>query len=71
LALFLGCKQLQVPLYDAISIGAAMRKLKIIVPVDGMSATDPYAEQYAAWHLVNGPGPGKQTTLTRISMIQF
>lgn len=53
------------------SIGAAMRKLRIIVPVDGMSATDPYAEQYTAWHLVNGPGLGKQTTLTRISMIQF
>lgn len=58
-------------MYDAISIGAAMRKLKIIVPADGMSATNPYAEQYTAWHLVNGPGAGKQTTLTRISMIKF
>jgi nicotinamidase-related amidase len=51
--------------------GAAMRGLQVIVPVDGMSAGDTYAEQYTAWHLVNGPGTRRRTTLTRISFIQF
>jgi len=51
--------------------GCALRELKVIVPVDGMSAEDAYAEQYTAWHLVNGPGTRRQTTLTRISLIRF
>ena len=50
--------------------GAAQRGFQVIVPVDGMSA-DLYAEQYTAWHLVNGPGSRRQTTLTKFSMIQF
>ena len=50
--------------------GAAQRGFQVIVPVDGMSA-DPYAEQYTAWHLANGPGSRKQTTMTQFSMIQF
>ncbi len=36
--------------------GAAMRGLQVIVPIDGMSAGNLYAEQYTAWHLVNAPG---------------
>ncbi len=52
------------------AIGAAMRKLNIIVPVDGMS-DQVYSEQYVAWHLVNAPGTGRLTTLTRINMIEF
>ena len=52
------------------AIGAAMRKLNIIVPVDGMSGT-PYSEQYVAWHLVNAPGTKRFTTLTQIDMIAF
>jgi nicotinamidase-related amidase len=51
-------------------IGAAIRKLNIIVPVDGMSAKL-YSEQYIAWHLVNAPGTGRRTTLTQINMIDF
>ena len=51
--------------------GAASRGLQVIVPVDGMSAEDPYAEQYTAWHLVNAPGTRGQTTLTKISLIRF
>jgi len=50
--------------------GAAQRGFQVIVPVDGMSA-DPYAEQYTAWHLANGPGSRSQTTMTRFSMIRF
>jgi nicotinamidase-related amidase len=51
--------------------GAAQRGLKVIVPVDGMSADDVYAEQYTCWHLVNSPGARRQTTLTRIRLITF
>lgn len=51
------------------AVGAAMRKLKIIVPVDGMSASQAYAEQAVAWALAKGPGTRKRTTLTVIDMI--
>ena len=51
--------------------GAALRGLQVVVPVDGMSATEPYAEQYTAWHLANSPGTRRRTTLTRIDMITF
>ena len=51
--------------------GAAMRGFRVIVPVDGMSAGDAYAEQYTSWHLVNGPGTRRQTTLTCIDLIRW
>lgn len=51
--------------------GAALRGLKVIVPVDGVSAGDPYIEQYTAWHLLNAPRVGPQVTLTRTDIIQF
>lgn len=35
---------------------AAFRGYQVIVPVDGMSANNPYAEQYTAWHMLNSPG---------------
>jgi len=50
---------------------AALRGFQVIIPVDGMSASDPYAEQYTAWHLVNGPGSRSRTTLTRVDLIEF
>jgi nicotinamidase-related amidase len=50
---------------------AAKRGFKVIVPVDGMSSGNTYAEQYTAWHLVNNPSFGSEATLTRFDMIQF
>ncbi|HEY7298370.1 MAG TPA: cysteine hydrolase [Xanthobacteraceae bacterium] len=53
--------------------GAAQRGYKAIVPVDGMSAEDPYNEQYAAWHIYKG-GPARlvdNATLTRSDLIKF
>jgi len=50
---------------------AALHGLDIILPVDGMSSTDPYAEQYVAWHMVNAPGVAAKTTLTEVSRIGF
>ncbi len=50
---------------------AALLGFKVILPVDAMSA-DPYAEQYTAWHLANGPGGiGPNVTLTKMDMIKF
>jgi len=50
--------------------GSALRGLKVIVPVDGVSSTT-YAEQYTAVHLTKAPRIGAQTTLTRIDLIGF
>jgi nicotinamidase-related amidase len=50
---------------------AALNGMNIILPVDGMSSTELYAEQYVAWHMVNAPGVSQKTTLTRIDMIEF
>lgn len=51
--------------------GAAGRQLKVIVPVDGISASEPYAEQYTVWHLANAPGTRRSVTLTKIDMIEI
>lgn len=51
--------------------GGAIRGFKVIVPVDGMSSNNPYAEQYVAWHLVHSPGTRRAATLTRIGMIEI
>ncbi len=51
--------------------GAALRGLKVIVPVDGISADNTYAEQYTAWHLANAPRVGAQVTLTQINLIRL
>jgi len=50
---------------------AAMRKFKVIIPIDGMSAGTLYAEQYTAWHLINAPGSRRRTTLTSFDKIEF
>ncbi len=51
--------------------GAALRGLKVIVPVDGLSANDAYAEQLTLWQLAHGPGFGAQVTVTKSDMINF
>jgi nicotinamidase-related amidase len=51
--------------------GAATRDMQVIVPLDGISADIPYAEQYTAWHLVNAPRIGTSVTLTTIDDVKF
>jgi nicotinamidase-related amidase len=51
--------------------GAALRGMKVIVPVDGMSAENTYAEQYVAWHLLNAPRISTLVTLTKIDLIGY
>jgi nicotinamidase-related amidase len=50
---------------------AAFRGYDVIIPVDGMSATNPYAEQYTAWHMVNSPGTKNRAVLTKVNLINF
>ncbi|HWG06211.1 MAG TPA: isochorismatase family protein, partial [Beijerinckiaceae bacterium] len=44
---------------------------KAVVPVDGSSGVDAFAELAAAWTLANAPGVGAATTLTRFDMIDW
>jgi nicotinamidase-related amidase len=51
--------------------GAAFRGYDVVVPVDGMSSTNLYAEQYTAWHLTNAPRLPDHVKLTKVDMIKF
>ena len=51
--------------------GAAMRGMKVIVPMDGVSADNTYVEQYVAWHLANVPVISPAMTLTTIDNVKF
>jgi nicotinamidase-related amidase len=51
--------------------GAAMRGMNVIVPVDGMSSVDPYADLSTAWTFTNAPLISSKTTLTKIELIKF
>jgi nicotinamidase-related amidase len=50
---------------------AAIRGFKAVVPVDGMSATAPYAEQATAYILTTAPVLSNNVTLTRGDMITY
>lgn len=48
---------------------AALRGMKVIVPVDAISAETLYPEQYTVWHLVNAPRISAQVILSTINQI--
>lgn len=48
---------------------SSQHKLNVIIPVDGLSASSLYIEQTTLINLITGPGTRKNTTLTRLSMI--
>ncbi len=50
---------------------AAFLKFNVIVPIDGASSENLFAEQAVAWLLGNAPGVAQQTTLTKLDMIKF
>jgi nicotinamidase-related amidase len=50
--------------------GAALRGIQVIIPVDGMSAENVFAEQYVVWNIVNAPRISNVTTLTRSDRIK-
>ena len=51
--------------------GAAFRGIKVIAPVDGMSAVDPVAEYATVLNFMSAPTVSAATTLTRSDMIKF
>jgi nicotinamidase-related amidase len=51
--------------------GAALRGMKVIIPVEGLSADSLYAEQYTVWHLANAPRVSGQVTITKGEMIKW
>jgi nicotinamidase-related amidase len=51
--------------------GAAFRGLNVIVPVDGMSAVEPYADFSTAYTFLNAPSLSSKSTLTKTDMIKF
>lgn len=51
------------------AIGSAVRKLVTVIPIDAISATYPYEEQYSVWHLANSPGTRRSTLLTKTNML--
>jgi len=51
--------------------GAAFRGIKVIVPVDGMSAVDRFADLSTAFTFANAPTLSQASTLTRTDMIKF
>jgi nicotinamidase-related amidase len=50
--------------------GAALRGMQVLLPVDGMSAENTYAEQYTAWHLANAPRVSTKVILTKIDLMK-
>ena len=51
--------------------GAAARNYEVIIPVDGISSKELYAEQYTIWHLRNAPGTRRHTLITRADLISL
>jgi nicotinamidase-related amidase len=51
--------------------GAAMRGMNVIVPVDGMSSVDAYADLSTAAVLTMAPVISGKVTLTKIDMVKF
>lgn len=51
--------------------GAAQRGFTVIVPVDGISSDDLYAEQSAVWNMAHAPVISSKITLTRVGMMKF
>jgi nicotinamidase-related amidase len=50
---------------------AALRGIKTIVPVDGSTAENLFAEQAVVWILARAPTVSTQVTLTKLDMLKF
>jgi len=51
--------------------GAVLRGFQAIVPVEGLSAENTYAEQVTVWLLANAPTIAGKVTLTKLDMISY
>lgn len=50
---------------------AALLGFNVVIPVDGMSAENAYAEQYVAWNMAHAPVVSAKAKLTAIDMLKF
>jgi len=50
---------------------ASLRGLKVVLPVDGMSADSAYIEQFVAVHMTTAPLVSRNVTLTKPDLIRF
>lgn len=50
---------------------AALLGFNVIIPVDGMSAQLPYAEQYVAWNMLHAPIVSAKVKLSAIDMVSY
>jgi nicotinamidase-related amidase len=50
---------------------AAFRGMKVMIPVDGISADNTYIEQYVAYNFTSAPGVAGNVTLTSVDMVKF
>ena len=53
------------------AIGAALRGLNVIAPVDGLSSVEAYADLSTVYTFSNAPALSAKSTLTRSGMIKF
>ncbi len=51
--------------------GAALRGMDVIVPVDGMSSSNTYADLTTAFTFADAPLVSKKVTLTKLDMVKF
>ena len=50
---------------------AVVRGFNVVVPVDGMSSSQPFGDQATAWILANLPGGADKVTLSRSDMVTY
>ncbi len=50
---------------------AALHGMSVVIPVDGMSSSTLYAEQYVAWNMTHAPWIGQKTALTTLEGLKF
>ena len=50
---------------------AALRGIKVVVPVDGSTSENLFAEQAVTWILSRAPTVSNNVTLTKFDMIKF
>ena len=50
---------------------SSMREMRIVSPVDGMSAATAYVEGFVAVHISSAPLVSRNVTLTDLDLIRF
>jgi nicotinamidase-related amidase len=51
--------------------GAAFRGMNVVIPVDGISSADPYADLSMVWNFTTMPSVSQKATLTKSDMVTF